>query len=57
MLKCPMGFRFSDAISKIQYIPRSRQNPKFVVCDDPEAVGHLVSEGFPFFGQGFSKEL
>lgn len=37
-------------------IPRSRQNPKFVVCDNAEAVRHLGAEGFPFFGQGFSKE-
>lgn len=33
-----------------------RQNPKFLVSDDPEAIRHLVSEGCPVFGQGFSKE-
>jgi hypothetical protein len=31
-------------------IPRSRQNPKFVVIDDPEIVGDLIAEGFPFVG-------
>lgn len=34
----------------------SRQNPKIVMCDDPEVVGHLIAERFPVFGQGFSKE-
>ena len=42
--------------SKKCNIPRLPQNPKFVVCDAPEVVRHLAAEGFPFFGQGFSKE-
>ena len=25
-------------------IPQLRQNPKFVVVDDPEVVGHLIAE-------------
>ena len=31
-------------------IPRLPQNPKFVVIDDPEIVGDLIAEGFPFVG-------
>ena len=38
------------------YIPSSPQHPKFVVIDDPEIVGDLIAEGFPFVGEGFSKE-
>jgi hypothetical protein len=26
------------------------------VIDDPEIVGDLIAEGFPFVGEGFSKE-
>lgn len=25
-------------------IPQLRQNPKFVVVDDPEVIGHLIAE-------------
>ena len=31
-------------------IPSSPQHPKFVVIDDPEIVGDLIAEGFPFVG-------
>lgn len=27
------------------------------MSDDPEAIRHLVSEGFPLVGQGLPKEL
>ena len=37
-------------------IPRSPQNPKFFVSDNAEAVRHLIAEGLPFVGHGFSKE-
>jgi hypothetical protein len=31
-------------------IPGSRQNPKFVVIDDAEIIGHLIAEVLPFVG-------
>ncbi len=34
-----------------------RQNPKFIVCDDPEVVRDLASEGFPLIWDGLSEEL
>jgi hypothetical protein len=37
-------------------ILRLPHDPTFFVNDDPEVVGHLIAEGLPFVGQGFSKE-
>jgi len=34
-----------------------RENPKFVVVDDPEVIRHLIPERFPLVVDGFTKEL
>jgi hypothetical protein len=33
------------------------QNPKFVVCDDPEVIRDLASECFPLILGGLSEEV